>query len=927
MNLIGRTEVLQRLALTQSPLIILTGDAGIGKSRVLEELATLSQDNFIYPKLRRAQPYDGSLQTILLEEIADACAIVDRKQPISDRIVNTFTTAIQRMTTASAREIGRIAVDQIFSLIAARIGDEGAAILRAAVSSLTTANEDALASRIRKSADLDVVRTLVSLAEEAKSIIGSVRFRIDTGERLTDPDFQLLTGLPDLLTDGMTIFVSHSVTGQDDVNRIRLARVRGAAEVQVPPLSLGDVREWLTEAGIDLANLHQVWRVSDGYPLVIDTAVQQLINGQTLEDLPVIDAFQAMTERAWSTLDATTSTHARRLVPFTDPPAAAQIAALLNMTLIEWSGVRDRLLEARIFSVTVDGSPWFHERRRLLLWEKIFSEDDRHVIAEEVSQPLVDWINEGDSYDTSLSLALADLAPLAESLRSAVPSIQVALDLTRLELGQVFALLELMESDSGISTSMIIDYARRILHLTGDAVAAIERLNQNRVLLSVTAGDNSVSILTSPNRETTAVLLGRCVREFGRIPLGRAATSVFEVSIRPRMGSFLTARYGIGRPRLGNDYRNFTESGGRPTYPPALSLRGTHGARPFYLTASFADEGLRVHAREQVAEVDEYIFGEHLVITEVFELPSRRIPPLRFIRAYQELTSNDVSAFVSSGVVPRVHRASLLDIANIRSAARIYMAGRMSTLERGATQLDRKVRTVVAQDDKGYHAMIDIDTDGSDESVTTVHLAGTQSDALLFARLSQDLELGHEEYISHVHISVDDTGYEDPVLAAFKLSRQRAKEFNSTQPVLVLPGSQDSLQEMLSDGLHQRHKDTLALLRSGIQIPKLRMYRPRRYHLLLYPSLARLRRNALFASYIYARSSAPGIEIEILNEAVDGDPEPDDLCRLFGVDPTVVKGRGVSTIDLIAADFLGYERDDVRAAYRFQGPAGPVPSA
>lgn len=918
MTLIGREALVQSIVSNPAPLILLTGDSGIGKSSVLQELPNSNTSGPFRATPQRVHPYDGSLQSLMLQQLAEACSTVEHNQTILQRIGQTFSRAITRMANASTREIAKIAVDQIFGLIATRIGDEAASVLKAAVTSLTTTDQDTLIARINNTADQDVVKTIIALTKEARPIIGDLQIRIDDGDKLTDADFQLLTGLPDLLPSGIGVAVAYAVTDQTHVTRIRQARQRGAVEIRVPPLTLQDLEQWLADAGVDLVHLSEIDRISNGYPLVIDAATAHLLSGKRLSDLPVEDAFQAMTEGAWLSLETSTRAHARQLLPFSDPLQPDRIASLLEVRVTEWFSIEEELADSRIFSVTVDGQPWFHERRRVALWEHHLPSEQRSVIAEHVTKTLAEWLNEPGPFETSVTFAFADLLPLATSVRSNAPSVQAALDLSELELAQVFAALELVEfSDDTpgfVETSYIVDHARQVLHASGDAVAAIERLAEQGLLYTQANAERSITTHTIPDRATMAIILGRCTRAFGRVPLGRVASSIFQVAIRPRMGAFSLAQYGIGRPHLGSEYKSLRSPTGAARYPTALSMRGSYGARPLYLTATFDNETQRDAAHRQLSRIDEWIFGERLLVNDLYDLPCTRVPSLRFMRALEDLTGQNMTRFIQSGLTPKLDSDSdSVDIAAVRAKAIEYMRHRLTPLERAAFRLDQTMRTLLIKRAEG-HDLIDIESARAGASLTTnSEVPVSWFDPLQMVKLTEELNLSHDERISHIssHLGSPD----DPIIQAFQLFRKHAKAFNSVQPNVNLPTSLDELTELLITGVQRRHDDVLSLIESGLPVSSSQDYQPRTCHVLLHERADTLRINRPFTICAYTASSTPGLHLKFLDAVQNSFMDRQWISDEWGLAPDDILGVSSSTIDYLAAELLGYETQDVRAYF------------
>ncbi len=159
----------------------------------------------------------------------------------------------------------------------------------------------------------------------------------------------------------------------------------------------------------------ELTRATDGYALSLDAEIANLSPGEAIDDLPRDQKFARRTDDAWNRLAPELRHHARRLCVLADPLPSDRTPEFLGIDATEWGEAQELLREARIFSVEVNGLPWFHEKRRHYLIETKLDASERSALRREAWR----WFDrelfavlEGSSYGALYALEQRDWQPL-----------------------------------------------------------------------------------------------------------------------------------------------------------------------------------------------------------------------------------------------------------------------------------------------------------------------------------------------------------------------------------------------------------------------------------------------------------------------------------------------------------------------------------
>ena len=218
----------------------------------------------------------------------------------------------------------------------------------------------------------------------------------DDGQLLSDDDLRQLHDLASQLPPQVHLRVAFAT---DTLERVRtvnrfVADTVGLEHIEVPPLAVGDVENWLSDEGLAVGLAPAVIDDTDGYPLLIEAAIQTLKQGGSLSDHPSHEQFARSTRAAWDSLSAESAAVARRLCVLRTPPTQEVVRQIARIDDAgAWATVVAELRDSQIFTTVKNGRLWFHgDRRRLVLNEYLTPEQRSEVAlaAAEYLWPLIE---------------------------------------------------------------------------------------------------------------------------------------------------------------------------------------------------------------------------------------------------------------------------------------------------------------------------------------------------------------------------------------------------------------------------------------------------------------------------------------------------------------------------------------------------------
>jgi hypothetical protein len=441
LTLFGRTDVVRRLAASRAPLTVLSGDSGLGKSEVLRAAQILTEDA-IAPEPRTLPSSGGVLQRVLLDGLGEVLAENIRLCGRTEELGRFLGEAAERVIASGGQELVRVVGKEVLAVIRGRLGADVGEAVTAYASSLKDSVDDRLAVRLDTAVDRVAVELVLALANEVLGQLeqGAV-LALDAGERLSPEDVRVLgdvvAGLPAALRIRIAVS-TYSGEHQAIVERLVGANAN-VAEIKLAGIEEAGVCEWLEAEGLPANMAAEATRVTGGYALHL----AHLRAGGAIDDAPLHEVFARRTEEAWVQLLPEIARHARRLCVFADPLPQEHTLELLGLDAAAWGEAQERLRRARIFSVEVNGTPWFHEQRRRYLSEVKLDDSERAAACTDAVAMLRALTEETQRVDR--------LAEFAGLMRFATPllenseSLRAVLGLDRPQLALCASFVELIE--------------------------------------------------------------------------------------------------------------------------------------------------------------------------------------------------------------------------------------------------------------------------------------------------------------------------------------------------------------------------------------------------------------------------------------------------------------------------------------------------
>ena len=817
MALYGRDDLLDQLAfaLSPAPVVLLTGDPGVGKSSVLDAAQAYDgRRGIVAPVPTRLAYAGGALQRGLLEQLASAAAALVTDVSIAQRVAEALALGARQIAEDKGQELALVIGKELLQVVRGKIhANVGDAFIQYA-RGLTSSSEHTLYARIQ-AVDADVLATIIGFFEEVVQVAGRpVVLALDNAERLGEEDVRQLADLVERLPEDAAVRVAYAVsaTGQDDLRRLISA---GVLQIDVPPLTNAVVSEWLNDVGLDPELAGVVQRVAGGYALFVGDAIDIFRKGGSLRDITASEFFERSTRDALRDLDMEVSAAVQRLAAYVDPPPFTRVAELVDVDEVKWAEMRARLVQSRIFIEQPGAQPWFHELRRRAVWAQLDS-----AIREPAADVAVAELAERfeTTNDPELLVALAMIAPESPQVISQ-PSQKAALDASIDEVAVAAAVMELSEPGGPpgrdpvlhvIGDSLLV-YARDVFG-GADATlfAALVRLKE-RGLLHIISNESASVVFPNFDTNTYRLLIGRAGAELRRIPFPRLATAAFTTTVAPRVGAFETARYGLGKPVVANLAREARVAALRSnsprawrTYyvPPHAVVQGHALGQPLFASITFTDVAARDQAVEQLEGVREPLLGSEVLIADVLALPVTRIPAEILLQAADRVLDERVETIMPSIKTPSP--IGIREVAIGRAEALRHVRAFSSRIERYALELDEPVQLAYAGDERNIEL---IEIYGGQDGVRALPaiIPVPWTNPYTRFELRRDLRLTRTERLGVIAAGSSAAPHDkEPIIDALAMLRGRAANFNGSQMRLVVPLEEITLQELLQQAADRR---------------------------------------------------------------------------------------------------------------------------
>lgn len=934
MKIYGRDELIDRLARSRAPVTVLSGDSAVGKSTVLAAAQEASV-GAVSPSPRTVARAGGILQRALLEALADALAELAAESELR-AIGRMLTDAVKRLAEDRAQQLVKVLGAEVLNLARAKLGPEVGNALADYVTELKTAADESLAARISAAIDPDVAALVVDLAAEvAKQARGRpVLLALDAGERLHEADLNLLADIAETLPDSVRVRLAISTYTAELGSRVEQLEASGAAihRLEVPPISPEAVVEWLLDEDLDPTLAEPLERETGGYALHLGDAINHLKGGGDLEDLPRSQAFEARTREAWEGLASEDKLRVRNLCVFGDPPGRDRLRELLDLDTSAVGQLEEDLVRARVFSVEVNGRPWFHEQRRLFVVERILKEDERAEAAARAVGLLMDWDRADDSFDRMPEIAR--LLPDTTGLLAEDEQLADAIAIDRDELALAAGLIELIERTSpAVLADALLRYVRATFG--GDElVSAIERLAERSFVALVKQNEAAAVVPYWREPLVKVAIMGRAFNELGRMPVPAVASSVFGQEVIPRIGRFEKGHYGVGSgslARLGELVPELRQPSGGMIVIGAgpgenLLLRGSFAGRPLYGSFTFDSAARRDEARDALVGLSTEIFGERLALTDVLPHPAPLVPSHRFLVAAERILGRKFTAGNPSLDLPE----PLAPQENLRRRAEALriIRSRCAPAEQRALELEEPVAFLWRQDDDpdGHYVFHEVEVRGGREGAFEIPGQLDFDWQSPYGNFSLEIQLGlpagERAAAQHVHMGArpDDA---DPVLALIATFRDRATRYNRaqlTREILVLD-DEEALSARFTAAARQTLADAQAI--SAIPLgPGSGPIEPRVTYVAVFPR-AQHQGMVFDGSALHASLPSPddeeGVQVKIISPPASGRLAlPPDTAspgaRLMEIFDLTEEPRqfGQGEMSFVLSRLLGFSHEDLQ---------------
>jgi hypothetical protein len=830
-RLYGRDQLVDELGRAEAPLTLITGDSGVGKTRVLEA-AALARAGWLNAPPRQLALSDGALQQGVVDGLAHVAAEVTAEQGRARELGERMAAAAASFASEQVQELGRAIGAELLEIVRSRLGPKFGNALADYVRHLRTQSEEALAARLAALAEESTAAALASVAGEVVAFAGGPRIALhfDAGERLSEREWRILGDLAERLPERMHVRIAVATFRAPLAARVSDLRlhVPSCHEIPIPPLDEESVGSWLADAGVDL-EIARAMRSTGGYPLHMGDLIRDLERGGTVSDAPLNEQVARRTESSWNALSAGARAVARRLCVLSDPLPRPRLQALVGLDAAVFGATVEELVRARIFPSRVDGEPWFHEQRRAFVRRRL---TDVELDEAATAAAAAVWAELSEAYDPRWVTEFAALAADAKTLQREDPKVAAVLSLREPEHALLAAIVELAtpENRGGGAADQLFRHARAFTDAEIEPISTLAAL-EDAHLVATASNEHATVVFPALTAKAVAVIEGSARDRLKRHPVEQLITLVLEVGFRGPLGDFAEVRCGVGDPSMGGLARmagGGDPEGGFHAKPPnredpGLHLigRASYADRPLWFIGSYDDIAARERALVEVSSTTTDLFGEPLSVTDVLRHPVEPVPAQRFVNAAVRAGSVDAFGLTESGDL-RVELDSLLPrerLEQVRVEAARVIRARASLLERYAMELDEPF--AIYWDESDSH-VIECTVYGGEEHAVHVpgllELIGESQRYVTFA-IERELGLTPPARFQNYRGTYGQASSYDPVFTELARRRQRAHLFNSAQPQRVITLESQTLESLTREGFLRLVGDARALASVMVREP------------------------------------------------------------------------------------------------------------
>jgi hypothetical protein len=824
--LYGREQDLQRVADSAAALLLVTGDTGVGKSGLLQ-VAQAEAANAVAPPPVTLKCAPGSLQNGLLAALADATAELINERGLAAKALNRLTIVAKEMARDGGKRLGQVVAAELLNLVRGRIGAQAGDAVAEFLKDMRDAGNEELSQRIRSMVEPTIAATIVGYGQEVAQLAGDgqiVILALDRGEGLADKDLRLLADLVDAIPTRLRIRLGFATEAENHRAAVEnlLAHNPNVDEYAVKGITAEAVRNWFTDVGIEVSQAEAVHRVSAGYPLLIGPLIDHLADGGNVDEAPSNESFFRSAKGAWTRLsDPTARRTARRLAVIRDPMPEAHLRQLCDIDVSGWADTVTQLQRARIFSTTVNGAPWFHEQRRLMIYREL-STEEREAYSADAAAVLATVARE--TREPLMTAEVADLVQESHPSPEKWPQIFAIVGLDRVELAVAAALVELSQvsARSAVPVGFVLGYARSVFGAEGDLLSTVDRMAD---LGLVALGENAVA--TRFDDLGLATIQGRSLLELGRAPIPSLAFAAFAALCSLGRGADALPGYGhLPFADLAQTYNNGrTSREGRP----CILVHAEYFNSPLSGLVDFPSKSARDRAMERTSGFSLDLAGGQLRILHALPHPTVPIPRMRFANALRRLGRHmfklpeDWSFPGHWGVLP--YGQFQIDTGpgwvdppyipeeymRVVFAVNELVWNRSTEAERLAT--DSTVPPSIHWHyENGRLFRYDVVGSGSDLVQHRSTPTYDSSDSSASIRFAQAFGLKAHQRVAHLWGIPEEALSRDPMADRILELSLRAREFNRAQDPFKLPLARERLEYLLLEARRREVEDANALL-------------------------------------------------------------------------------------------------------------------
>lgn len=812
--LYGREQPLRTLIDPSNSVVLVTGDGGVGKSTLLSACRDTAQESRLaVVNITRLPHRTGGLQVSILSQLASITTELASEQNTAIRFGKKVADRARAAIGSRRKDFALAIAKELLVIIKERVGSDTGQALGELFADISTDNSESILKVLQTQVDSDALQALVDIADEVASLSGApvLYLFFENAQNLSGEDLRQLADLPAMLSDKVALRLEHRDSSDEHRRRIRLLNSAGVVEVSLKGLPEEVVSFWCRTKGVQESLHKRIYHSTNGYPLFVDDAINQVIAKRRLSNISPAENFRVSTVDSLNDLDPEAAAAARQLAAFIDPPNQEQIVSILGngMTAVHWEGVSSRLERSRIFTTSASGIPWFHEVRRRCIWESLSAPIRREASDRAVSFILTSF-RETQEPELLVNLAIiaSDSSEVENDPRAKHLS-QATLD----EVALLSALLEIAEADKAspspeLPTAMgdsVLDYCRLTFMADIDALPALERLRLAEIVI-VAENDNAAVLIPRLSELALLLALGRAGAELARFPMPAIASVIFKTVISPRLHSFVTCSYGVGYPRLVKIINNGTRAHRieRPEHPygrstHAVFLRASIEQQPFYAYSTFPDVETATRSTQDLAGAAGRHWGLRVDIDWLLQLPTERIRSERFANALKRIRFTPRPGLSFTNEVSK--KAELLR----------YVRASCNRLERAALDLEETTSYFVLE--KEQHTMV-VEVTGGGDGVRKLDTSAPDdynfTGPYKWANLKRKLNLSSGERTSNITFGSGGAISNDPKKIIEGLAT-KAREYNKHQPTLSISHSGTALQDALSASQRDTYYDAQAL--------------------------------------------------------------------------------------------------------------------